>query len=324
MRMEPGQESVRLVLATEAQRLARDFLTAEAWSAGLSPEGYLRREQRLRALAIPRLRMRTWLLEDAAGRVLSSCETFTFASVLREGVAETWGHSFGVASVFTEPALRGRGHATRMLDLLCKALGEEAAAHAVVLYSDVGVSQYARSGFVPRPAFDWRWDAAARGETSGAALFTEETLSWRWAAHPVSAGRFVVHPTTDSFDWLLERERVYCTELGRPRPTACGAALGSSLALWYAQPKDGRLWLCWLDAENAKSARALILAARTAARDAGFSEVRLWEDVDGFPSPEGLEGGVRETRSGGLPMIRPLDSRVRPQDWRRIPRALWV
>lgn len=324
MRMEAGQENVRLVLATEAQRLARDFLTAEAWSAGLSMEAYLRREQRLRALAIPRLQMRTWLLEDAGGRVLSSCETFNFASVLREGVGESWGHSFGVASVFTEAALRGLGHATRMLDLLCATLAEEPEAHAVVLYSDVGASQYARSGFVPRPAFDWRWGPAASGETSEAALFSEEALGWRWAAHPVSAGRFVVQPTTDSFDWLLERERIYCTELGRPRPKACGAAMGSSLALWYAQPKDGRLWLHWLDAADAKSARALILAGRIVARDAGLSEVRLWEDVDGFPSPEGLEGGLREARSGGLPMIRPLDSRVRPQDWRRIPRALWV
>lgn len=320
--MEP-QQDVRLVLATDAQRLARDLLTAEAWGAGLSTEGYLRREQRLRAVAIPRLRMRTWFLEDAAGHVLSSCETFTFASVLRESAGETWGHSFGVASVFTEAALRGRRHATRMLDLLCEALGEEAGAHAVLLYSDVGASQYARSGFVPRPAFDWRWGPAATGEVSEAALFTEEALSWRWAAHPVSAGRFVVSPTTDSFDWLLERERIYCTELGRPRPKACGAAMGSSLALWYAQPKDGRLWLYWLEAEDAKSARALILAARTVARDAGLSEVRLWQDVDGVP-PEGLEGGLREARSGGLPMIRPLDSRVRPQDWRRIPRALWV
>ncbi len=321
--MEPGPDDVRLVLATEAQKEARDALTAEAWGEGLSADGYLRRERRLRALAVPRLGMRTWHLVDGIDRVLSSCETFTFPSVLRPGEGESWGQSYGVASVFTERPLRKKGHATRMLDLLCQALGQERGAHSVVLYSDVGTSQYARSGFVGRPAFDWRWPPAAASAESEAALFSDDALNWRWAARPVSSGRFVLHPTADTFDWFLERERIYCTELGRPRPRACGAAMGNSVALWYAQPKDGRLWVHWLDAADARSSRALVNAARVVARDAGLSEVRLWEDPD-VPSPEGLEGGVREKRSGSMPMIRPLDARVRPLDWRRIPRALWV
>lgn len=321
--MEPGLEDVRLVLATEAQKAARDPLTAEAWGTGLSADGYLRREQQLRALAVPRLGMRTWLLVDGIDRILSSCETFTFPSVLRPGESESWGQSYGVASVFTEGALRKKGHATRMLDLLCQALREERGAHAVVLYSDVGAALYARSGFVARPAFDWRWPPAAPGAESDAVLFSDDALSWRWAARPVSPGRFVLHPTADTFDWFLERERIYCKELGRPRPRACGAAVGNSLALFYAQPKDSRLWVHWLDAADAKSSRALVNAARVVARDAGLSEVRLWEDPD-VPSPEGLEGGVREKRSGSTPMVRPLDARIRPLDWRRIPRALWV
>ncbi len=322
--MEPAADDVRLVLATEAEKQARDVFTAEAWGGGLSTGGYLRREQRLRALAVPRLDMRCWLLVDGQRRVLSSCETFTLPSVLRSEADERWGRSFAVASVFTERALRGRGHATQALDLLCQALAQEPVAHAVVLYSDVGAAQYARSHFEARPAFDWVWPPAAAGATSEAVFVTEEALGWRWAAHPVPSGRFVLHPTADTFDWFLERERIYCEELGRPRPRACGAAVGGALALWYAQPKEGRLWLHWLDAAEAKSCRALVTAARVIARDAGLNEVRLWEDPEAFPSPEGLEGGMRERRSGGLPMLRPLDARVRPEDWRRIPRALWV
>jgi hypothetical protein len=322
--MERPPDDARLVLATEAQKEARDLLTVESWGQGLSTDEYLRRERRLRALAVPRLDMRCWLLVDGRGHVLSSCETLTFPSLLRVDAAESWGHSFGVASVFTEGPLRGRGYATRALDLLCETLLREPSAHAAVLYSDVGAAQYARSGFVARPAYDWRWPPAAAGAESEAAFFGDDALSWRWAARTVAEGRFVLHPTVDTFHWLLERERIYCEALGRPRPRACGAAVGNSLALWYAQPKDSRLWLCWLDAQDAKSARALVLAARVVARDAGLSEVRLWEEPDGPPSPEGLEGGFREKRSGSLPMLRPLDARVRPEDWRRIPRALWV
>jgi hypothetical protein len=322
--MEPALDDVRLVLATDAQKTARDVLTAEPWGAGLSTEAYLRRELRLRTLAVPRLGMRTWLLVDGRDDVLSSLETFTFPSVFRPPEGEAWGQSFGVASVFTEARLRGLGHATRAMDALCGVLQKERGAHAVVLYSDVGAAQYARSGFVARPAFDWRWPAAASGTESEAAFFTEEALTWRWGARRVAPGRFVFQPTADTFDWFLLRERIYAEELGQKRPRACGAAAGNSLALWYAQPKDGRLWLHWLDAEDARSCRALVQAARVAARDAGLREVRLWEDADGFPFPEGLEGGVREKRQGSLPMLRPLDARIQPTDWRHIPRALWV
>jgi len=322
--MERGAEEVRLVLADEAQKLARDRLTMSAWGEGLSLEAYLRRERGLRAIAVPRLGMRTWLLVDGSGRVLSSCETFAIPSVFRPDEGEEWGWSSGVASVFTEEPLRGKGHATRMMDLLCETLAAEDAAHAVVLFSDVGAAQYTRSGFRARPAFDWVWPAAAAGVTSEALLFGEEALGWRWGAHPVPFGRFVLHPSSDVLEWFLERERIYCSELGRPRPAACGAALGDSLALFYAQPRDGRLWMHWLSADSARSARALVTAARTAARDAGLSEVRFWENADGFAFPDGLEGGLRQARKDGLPMIRPLDRRIRPEDWRCIPRALWV
>lgn len=315
---------VRLVEATEAEKEARDALTAEAWSAGLSPEAYLRREQVLRALAVPRLGMRTWFLVDGKGHVLSSCETFCFPSLFRPEGGEAWGQSFGVASVFTEVRLRGRGHATALLDRVCGTLAKEPSAHAAVLYSDVGASQYARSGFIARPAYDWRWPAAPAGAECEAALVDEGGLTWRWAARTPGPGRLLLHPTADTFHWFLERERIYCAELGSPRPRACGAVVGNALALWYAQPKDSRLWLHWLDAEDAKSARVLIQAARVVARDAGLAEVRLWEEPDGQPSPESHEGGVRERRTGGLPMLRPLDARIHAADWRRIPRALWV
>ena len=61
--------------------------------------------------------MTTWLYVDE-GQVLSSCETFRMDSFL-DGVR---GSSFGVASVYTEPALRGRGYAGEMMQVLPRAV----------------------------------------------------------------------------------------------------------------------------------------------------------------------------------------------------------
>src|SRR5262245_2541358 len=124
---------MELRLASDEEKRARDRLAHEAWGERLAVEGFVEREERLRAHAFSRAGMRTWLLVER-GDVVASCETFRMRS--RHRGAD--GHSFGLASVYVEPALRGRGHATAMLDRLHPALlDEDPAAQAAILFSDV-------------------------------------------------------------------------------------------------------------------------------------------------------------------------------------------
>src|SRR5205814_7961510 len=84
-------------------------------------------------------------------RLLASCETYRMRSFL-DGEP---GDSFGIASVFTEAALRKRGYATRLIDLVRARVHDDwPAAHAMMLFSDVGAAIYERSGFRARPAED--------------------------------------------------------------------------------------------------------------------------------------------------------------------------
>ncbi|HCF61983.1 MAG TPA: N-acetyltransferase, partial [Myxococcales bacterium] len=107
-----------LVLADEEQKRLRDPLAWEAWGEALTPAQFAVREERLRAHLWARQAMATWLLIDEEGRTLSSCETFRMRSRAWIDGVESWGVTFAVASVLTEPRLRGRGFASRMMRLL--------------------------------------------------------------------------------------------------------------------------------------------------------------------------------------------------------------
>src|SRR5262245_11618186 len=105
---------MELVLATADDKRARDRLTYDAWGEGLTRDQYLIREDRLCAQAWARDKMQWWLWRDDEGKVLSSCETYRMCSAVDGERGDTW----AVASVYTEPALRGRGHARAMMDAL--------------------------------------------------------------------------------------------------------------------------------------------------------------------------------------------------------------
>jgi GNAT superfamily N-acetyltransferase len=308
--------TARLVRATDAQKAARDRVCHDAWGAKLSVEQFLVREERLRGHAWARENMTTWLLEDD-GVVLASCETFRMESRL-DGEA---GHSHGVASVFTEPALRGRGYASTMMSAVVGAVrAGDRGAHAIHLYSDVGAPIYERSGFVARPAFDW-----VAGPLEGDPLALVDALLDEAAATVPEAPRepFVVWPTAAQLDWHLERERAYAALLSRPRPRACGARAGSSVIRWVGDLRGDRLLVMLLDAAEPSARVALLEAARRVAHEAGLAGVSVWEDEASaslFPG----EPMRRAPREGSLPMILPLASGLSPEAFRCVPRALWV
>src|SRR5262245_2943013 len=132
---------MHLILATEAEKGARDALNYEAWGMLLTRDQYGAREVRLRAHPWSQDAFMSWLLVADDGDVLSSCETYRMESFVGGSAGTTW----GVASVFTERRLRGKGYASRMMALLVDRVRVlDANAHAIVLYSDVGTSMYER------------------------------------------------------------------------------------------------------------------------------------------------------------------------------------
>lgn len=188
----PDASSPRLVLAhpTPAERARTWSLTHPLWGPALSRADYLAREAYLATVPLARRGGLThWILtvaglEPDRRPVLSSCETLRKRAVyapasgngdgdgddqVREGVA------YGVASVFTDPAFRGKGYASRMLSELARKLrrgktggkgpvngdgegeGEDGAGELEdslfsVLYSDIGKTFYARHGWMPFPS----------------------------------------------------------------------------------------------------------------------------------------------------------------------------
>jgi hypothetical protein len=311
---------MELSLASDAEQRARDRVTWDAWGKPLSPSAFVDREARLRAHPWSRAALSSWQLRAADGQLLSTCETYRMASA----VLGRPGTTLGVASVYTEGALRGRGYATRMLELLAERLGAEAAPpQALILFSDVGAPIYERLGYRKRPAWD-RVFAPLPGPAGAAAdrLFGEQELPARWAGVTSPDDELLIWPTASQLDWHLERERAYAALLGRPRPRACGAQAAGGVAVWAGDLAKRRLLVLALRAGGPDEAAALVEAARRAAAAAELEEVRIWEDAaTGALLPA---GGERVAREGSLPMIRPLDPAARAEAWQAVPRGVWV
>ncbi|HLM71300.1 MAG TPA: hypothetical protein VK459_01355, partial [Polyangiaceae bacterium] len=157
----------------------------------------------------------------------------------------------------------------------------------------------------------------------GVELIGEEEIAGALSLIPRPAAGFVLWPTAGQIDWHIERERVYSALLGGDRPTGSGARAGGSVALWACNFKSNELFILLLHANGTRELQAIVRSAQRTARRVGLSRVRLWEQPVAAPWTL-AEGFERRPRDGGLPMLRPLDPRVSPEDWEVIPKALWV
>lgn len=310
--------SPTLRIATPAECLARDRLTHPEWGQLLGLGPWQLRERRLRGHAWARRAMRSWWLEEE-GIALASCETFATPCALGDGRV---GVSEGIASVFVEPGLRKRGLGTALIDALVARLAEEGAL-AAHLFSDVGVAQYARSGFVGEPVQELSLPPLA-GEASWEVegLLREAELDRTLEAVVAPEGEFVLWPERGQLDWHLERERVYAELLERPRPAWHGATHRGQAAFWCADLKNDRLVVLLLAcASDALEPRdALLKAARCVAHDAGLAEVVVWDELALREPPV---AGVVRGREESIPMRRLLAQGSIRDLWIP-PRFAWV
>jgi len=148
----PSSDSPTLALLhpTPEENLATTKVNGMSWRGPLCLEAYIRRERHLASQALTRDGGITfWILVDTSKTstprtVLASCETVRKRALIRRQngrVEETVAH--GIASVFCNPDLRGRGYAWRMIQELGKALdtwqhAEGKIADFTILFSDIG------------------------------------------------------------------------------------------------------------------------------------------------------------------------------------------
>ncbi len=292
--------------ATEIEKLERDRLTASVWGRGLaSVDDFLERERVLRAHSFAARCMRTWLLTEGAA-VLASCETFEVRG-WRDGRP---GRAFVVASVFTEPSLRGKGHAVALLEAVSSRLSSEPNAMAVVLFSEVGASIYQRARFTLIETHDVVMDAragAASVSTSGSVV----------GSSTVGSG-VRLEVSTEQADWHVERERFYAKALERRAPRAHRAQRGASELCVVASFQTNELHVLWYRFESPGDVGPLLRWAAAEAAFCSLARVRLWE-TEPFSVPP---GAARLPRPDELPMIRPLDGGA--PDWMAIERGSWA
>jgi GNAT superfamily N-acetyltransferase len=298
---------MHLTRATPSQQAARDQLTAQAWGQGLSTDGFCSRELQLRAHPFAVAALRSWWWVDDEGAPLASCETFDV-----EGhVGEVAGVSHLVASVFTEPRLRGQGHAQAMLRAVLEA-ARGPASQAFVLFSEVGAPLYAGLGFLPSPGFDVLVPARL-----GEALPVAGPLS---SPAPMR-GALALRRSPAFVDWQWERERAYARLLHREPPATSTAAWDGATIGWTAYFKLNELHVLWLDEAPPTTQRRLLAAAQHAAATSGLPTVRVWDQRDGAWA-QSVSGARVVSRDDEVPMFLPLVPGV--ERWAPIERATWA
>lgn len=220
--------------------VAIDRLTFASWGGGLTLPQYLARERRLRGCAYSRGLVQ-WVLREGS-ELLASCETYAvpFVHSAPDGTRRREGLGHGVASVYVEERLRGKGYASILLQRIHERLRGEGAL-CMYLMSEIGPTLYERLGYVSRPLRICRFAAADPAREA------PRHQTWRWlteAEVPSLLGKpakeMFSKPRTGlwidtpaaQLDWHLQRGHFYAQALGRKRAVHVGAESGASLALW--------------------------------------------------------------------------------------------
>lgn len=308
---------VRPASASEIE--ARSRLTFAVWGNGITLAQYLERERALAETAFARRGLRTWLLEDDRGGVLASCETYRMASAL-DGVR---GEAHGFASVFVEPRLRGRGHASALIRAVLDVLRSEGA-QAAHLFSEVGTSLYGALGFRARPIHARRFRPAPGPVEAVARTFSradaESVLAPRFSLAP--AGRFRILLDHAQLEWHRTRAAAYhrFRVPDRLSPDAlAGAVAGGGWIAWFADYRLERLLTLAVAPGRPEESAALVEATRRAAAALGLPLAEHWE-APATPLP----GGEVVALDDEIPMLCPFAEGLLPGAWTDYGRGCWI
>lgn len=324
--------------------------TSDIWTDALTVPQYL--EEYAYLLTVPLARdhgITQWILVDSLDnptvpaddvngregtrRILASCETFRKRALLanRHASDDTKNRCtdilvHGVASVFCDPQLRGRGYASRLLKELSHILPqwqadevEKARGVGSVLYSDIDPAFYKRQGWVPFPSDHLEFEPAQLDHTAEP-LYAEnlaslcqrdEEILRASMSSPSTTGdggktRFAIIPDHDHMLWHHAKEEFGARKLfgGSKKPEIKGAIAGPAgdrvWAIWthrfYRHPQGNdsaanTLYILRLVTETpspaSESMRAVLHAAQSEAASWGLGKVKLWNP------PRDLEEAIR-------------------------------
>lgn len=300
--------------------------TSGAWRDALTVSQYM--EESVYLMTVPLARnhgMTQWILVDKnlppdQRPLLASCETFRKRSLINDvkgNLTETITH--GIASVYCNPAYRGRGYASRMLRELREVLPtwqtEGANCVSSVLYSDIGGEFYARLGWNPFLSHHIAFEPVALKSLEAAPLYSEdlgdlcnmdEQLVRKAMSRPSQGQnvRFAILPDCDHMQWHHSKEEFVCTRLFGKPPCVKGAIAGQQgsrvWAIWthrfYEHPDNASgntLYILRLGIESQftdtaggnvdaqiENLKLILLAAQAEAAEWNLQQIQLWD-----PSP---------------------------------------
>jgi hypothetical protein len=252
--------SLHLTHPTPGESFSVSNHTFPSWGDALTLPQYLSESNYLRTVPLAADGgMTHWVLVDKTlppnqRPILSSCETFRKRALVADAggrVRDVIIH--GVASVFCESGLRGRGYAGRMMKELGAVLREwqvdRGEVVGSVLYSDIGGKYYADLGWKPLPGnFHIQVPALQGSRLSGTTALLEgdleslcrydESLIRKIMATNSSDGKMqvMIVPDLDHMLWHHRKEEFVSENLFGKKPLVKGAIAGQS---------PNRIWAIW-------------------------------------------------------------------------------
>ncbi|VUC31750.1 unnamed protein product [Clonostachys rosea] len=338
-----------LILANPTPDESRQTWTCThpLWGAALSLDGYILRETRQADLPLARDGgLSPWVLVEADSKpnsrdILSSCETLKKRALVRlpDGqVSEVI--AYGVASVFTDPAFRGKGHASTMMARLGETLQAQDALVSV-LWSDIGKEFYNKQGWRPFESNHLEFAVPAQEDDAPhpasvtmvqyddipqLASSDERLIRQAIARPPTVPGkmtRVAILPDAATLQWHVLRDAAQCENILGRTPTSHGAV--------YTTPSGARVWAIWRrnhsappsqpekntfyilrfvvedeaisDDELGRALEAIVGAAKSEARDWACGTVHMWN-----PEPRVRSLAEGSARLGAKFVSRESDS----------------
>ncbi|KAK1715416.1 lysine acetyltransferase [Colletotrichum lupini] len=270
-----------LTQPTPAERLKTYTSTYANWGAALELQEYIRRESYMTTVPVSRNGGITqWILTDPtlppdARPILSSCESIrkTVLVAKPDGtVVDAITHAVG--SVFTDPAYRGNGYASVMMNLVGAQLARWQGAEmksgerwgdirdgevaCSVLYSDIGKKFYAKHGWHPYESTHLEFPPQASPPLSeagegavGAVQVEASPLGYHELAELCSVDEGLIRaklakkstktrvsliPDLDAMLWHLMREDYMTKHIFGQTPTVRGGVVGEH---------GSRVWAVW-------------------------------------------------------------------------------